>query len=186
MDIFRTLGSGSLSVSPMLDFSGKANTSINGLGKDDTACLRGLAKLKKFQTLKKFWIELTPTTHPPYQIFLFLETNLPHGQKTSKSYIITFILTVSPKDFIFFWFSNFLSKMALDPPTHFQIFLDVWNFLTSQHPLCLGFVLGWISLKFASSSETLLTNFTIPAHFLAVPDLRNGLIAGPDMGMSIP
>ena len=24
--------------------------------------------------------------------------------------------------------------MALDPPTHFQI-LDVWNFLTLQHPL---------------------------------------------------
>ena len=37
MDIFRTLGSGSLSVTAMLDFSGKANTSIHGLGEDDTA-----------------------------------------------------------------------------------------------------------------------------------------------------
>ena len=32
--IFRTLGSGSLSVTVMLDFSGKANTSIHGLGQD--------------------------------------------------------------------------------------------------------------------------------------------------------
>ena len=37
MDIFQTLGSGSLSVTAMLDFSGKANTSIHGLGEDDTA-----------------------------------------------------------------------------------------------------------------------------------------------------
>ena len=37
MDIFRTLWSGSLSVAAMLDFSGKANTSIHGLGEDDTA-----------------------------------------------------------------------------------------------------------------------------------------------------
>ena len=37
MDIFRTLGSGSLSVTAMLDFSGKANASIHGLGGDDTA-----------------------------------------------------------------------------------------------------------------------------------------------------
>ena len=37
MDIFRTLGSGSLSVTAMLEFSGKAKTSIHGLGEDDTA-----------------------------------------------------------------------------------------------------------------------------------------------------
>ena len=37
MDIFRTLGSGSLPVTAMLDFSGKANTSIHVLEKDDTA-----------------------------------------------------------------------------------------------------------------------------------------------------
>ena len=37
MDIFRTLGSGSLSVTAMLDFSGKSNTSIHGLGEDDMA-----------------------------------------------------------------------------------------------------------------------------------------------------
>ena len=37
MDIFQTLGSGSLSVTAMLDLSGKANTSIHGLGEDDTA-----------------------------------------------------------------------------------------------------------------------------------------------------
>ena len=36
MDIFRTLESGSLSVTVMLYFSGKANTSIYGLGEDDT------------------------------------------------------------------------------------------------------------------------------------------------------
>ena len=39
MDIFRTLGSRSLSVAAMLNFSGKANTSIHGLGEDDTASL---------------------------------------------------------------------------------------------------------------------------------------------------
>ena len=39
MDIFRTSGSGSLSVTAMLDFSGKANTSIQGLGEEDTAIL---------------------------------------------------------------------------------------------------------------------------------------------------
>ena len=37
MDIFRTLGSGSLSVTAVFNFSGKANTSIHGLGVDDTA-----------------------------------------------------------------------------------------------------------------------------------------------------
>ena len=40
MDIFQTLGSGSLSVTAMLIFLGKANTSIHGLrhvGEDDTA-----------------------------------------------------------------------------------------------------------------------------------------------------
>ena len=37
MDICRTLGSGSLSVTAMLDFSGLANISIHGLGEDDTA-----------------------------------------------------------------------------------------------------------------------------------------------------
>ena len=34
---FRTLGSGSLSVPAMMDFLGKANISIHGLGEDDTA-----------------------------------------------------------------------------------------------------------------------------------------------------
>ena len=37
MDVFRTLGSRSLSITAMLYFSGKANTSINDLGGDDTA-----------------------------------------------------------------------------------------------------------------------------------------------------
>ena len=37
MEIFRTLGSESLSVTAVLDFSDKANTSIHGLGEDDTA-----------------------------------------------------------------------------------------------------------------------------------------------------
>ena len=37
MDIFRTLGSGSASVTAMSDFSCKANTSIHGQGEDDTA-----------------------------------------------------------------------------------------------------------------------------------------------------
>ena len=36
-DIFWTLGSRSLSVTTMLNFLGKANTSIHGLGEDDTA-----------------------------------------------------------------------------------------------------------------------------------------------------
>ena len=36
---FSDLGSRSLSVTTMLDFSGKANTSIHGLGEDDTATL---------------------------------------------------------------------------------------------------------------------------------------------------
>ena len=37
MDIFRTLGSGSLSVTAMLDFLGKTIFLIHGLGEDDTA-----------------------------------------------------------------------------------------------------------------------------------------------------
>ena len=37
--MFRTLGSRSLSVTTMLNFSGKANTSIHGLKEDDTARL---------------------------------------------------------------------------------------------------------------------------------------------------
>ena len=37
MEIFQTLGSGALSVTAMLDFSGKANASIHGPGEDDTA-----------------------------------------------------------------------------------------------------------------------------------------------------
>ena len=41
MEIFRTLGSKSLSNTVMLIFSGKANTSIHGLGVDDTARPRG-------------------------------------------------------------------------------------------------------------------------------------------------
>ena len=37
MNIFQTPGSGSLSVTAMLDFSGKANSPIHGLGEDDLA-----------------------------------------------------------------------------------------------------------------------------------------------------
>ena len=44
MDIFRALGSGSLSVNAMLDFSGEANTSIHDLGEDDTAWSRVAVK----------------------------------------------------------------------------------------------------------------------------------------------
>ena len=36
-------------------------------------------------------------------------------------------------------------------------------------------------LKFASLSEWLVKFFAIPAHFLAVPDWRNGLISSPTM-----
>ena len=36
-DIFRTFGSGSLSVTAMLDCPGKANTPFYGLGEDDTS-----------------------------------------------------------------------------------------------------------------------------------------------------
>ena len=60
------------------------------------------------------WIELTPPTYPLSK-FIFIETNLRH-------IIIIF----------FFWGgggSDFLSKLALDPPTHSNFFLDVWNFL---------------------------------------------------------
>ena len=39
MDIFWTLESGSLLVTDMLNFSGEANTSIHGLGEDNTANL---------------------------------------------------------------------------------------------------------------------------------------------------
>ena len=39
MDIFRALGARMLSVTTILNFPGKANTSINGLGEDDTATL---------------------------------------------------------------------------------------------------------------------------------------------------
>ena len=37
MNIFWTLGSRTLSVTAMLNFASKANTSIHGLGEDDTA-----------------------------------------------------------------------------------------------------------------------------------------------------
>ena len=37
MDIFRSLGSGLLSVTAMLDFSSETHTSIHRLGEDDTA-----------------------------------------------------------------------------------------------------------------------------------------------------
>ena len=40
MDIFRTVGSGSLSVTAMLNFLGTANTLIHGLGEDATAIPR--------------------------------------------------------------------------------------------------------------------------------------------------
>ena len=32
----------------------------------------------------------------------------------------------------------FPSRLDLDPPTHFQFFLDFWNFLTLQSPLMFG------------------------------------------------
>ena len=38
------------------------------------------------------------------------------------------------KDFNFFWFSNFLSKMALGPPTHFHLFWMFGFFLSLQYP----------------------------------------------------
>ena len=46
MDMFRTLGLGYLSVTAMLDFSGKANTAIRGLGEDDTAKHAGANKTR--------------------------------------------------------------------------------------------------------------------------------------------
>ena len=48
----------------------------------------------------------------------------------------------------------------------------------SEKDLCIR-----TALKFASSSECLITNVAIPAHFLAVdlPDWRNGTISSPDL-----
>ena len=45
-DIFRTLSSGSLSLTAMLNFLGEANTSIHGLGEEDTAILGALMHLE--------------------------------------------------------------------------------------------------------------------------------------------
>ena len=38
-----------------------------------------------------------------------------------------------------------------------------------------------MALKFACSSDWLITNFAIPAHFLAVPDWRNDTISRPGL-----
>ena len=58
MDIFRTLGSRSLSVTAVLDFSGNANTSIHGLGEDDTATTKwplAQDQSKNKERLVRYW-----------------------------------------------------------------------------------------------------------------------------------
>ena len=52
MDIYRTLGSRSLSVTALLNFSGKANTSIHGLGGDDKANCRPAREAPETQMTK--------------------------------------------------------------------------------------------------------------------------------------
>ena len=52
MDIYRTLGSRSLSVTALLNFSGKANTSIHGLGGDDKANCRPAREASETQMTK--------------------------------------------------------------------------------------------------------------------------------------
>ena len=52
MDIYRTLGSRSLSVTALLIFSGKANTSIHGLGGDDKANCRPAREAPETQMTK--------------------------------------------------------------------------------------------------------------------------------------
>ena len=52
MDIYRILGSSSLSVSALLNFSGKANTSIHGLGGDDKANCRPAREAPETQMTK--------------------------------------------------------------------------------------------------------------------------------------
>ena len=52
MDIFRTSGSRSLSVTALLNFSGKANTSIHSLGGDDKANCRPAREAPETQMTK--------------------------------------------------------------------------------------------------------------------------------------
>ena len=52
MDIYRTLGSRSLSVTALLNFSGKGNTSIHGLGGDDKANCRPAREAPETQMTK--------------------------------------------------------------------------------------------------------------------------------------
>ena len=58
MDIFRTLASRSLSVTAMLSFSGKASTSIHGLGQDDTARVGGGGGVKQTLAMNHSIVDL--------------------------------------------------------------------------------------------------------------------------------
>ena len=55
---FSDLGVGLLSVTAMLDFSGEANTSIHGLGKDDTTMRDSVHVASKHDTLTRFWVDV--------------------------------------------------------------------------------------------------------------------------------
>ena len=58
----------------------------------------------------------------------------------------------------FYWFSNFLSKMALDPPTHFQFFLDVWIYFNSATSLTLAYIIGILYGNVFCESSSLSLN----------------------------
>ena len=60
-------------------------------------------------------------------------------------------------DFISFRIFYFLSKMALDPPTHFQIFSDDWNFLHFATSLNVSCLLVVVALKLCYNTSTLPT-----------------------------
>ena len=84
MDIFRTLGSRSLSVTATLHCSGKANTSIHGLGEDDTATFYN-AKLNpplfagraKLGIIKRLVLSGTHMYDPPNQRGSRIKANWP-------------------------------------------------------------------------------------------------------------
>ena len=74
MDIFRTLGSGTLSVTAMLDFSGKTNTSIQGLREDETATISAAAASEVTSSKRPlFLLNLAPanTIRWPNVIWMF-------------------------------------------------------------------------------------------------------------------
>ena len=75
IDIFRTLEAGSLSVTAMGFFSSKANTSIHGLGEDDTASTIYVGYFRQMPS--ECWASVHDWTRPSIEPALFLILGYP-------------------------------------------------------------------------------------------------------------